>query len=393
MTENKFKKNKNKNKKDINQVLDNILIDESTRKNQIKTIISVYNSNNVTMNKKEESNKSVNTLQSSSSLNQYNSEKRNIKLILIEELSSLLSNRENCECQIIKLQNILSLKERNIENLNELKRKIKDESSAEAELGLRMVDCHGQENSNTNYNKIEKIGFNISCHDEKNDNNFDLEMEVEMETEEERLLKELNELKEKQINEKIELIKRLSKEREVSIQNIKNKLDNEENDIKIENSEIIMSLKENIHYLNSQIKGKICINDHQNIVSNLEINYKNQKYSILKSIYKLNEYADVKYNSILKNEEKISHFRKGSSSILSNLVQRKNISISNVSVNKNNTDSSLVNKSNASCKSKSLKENFKKGSINNNDNYVSNSTIAEAQDIKINAYKFMNDNI
>jgi hypothetical protein len=101
----------------------------------------------------------------------------------------------------------------------------------------------------------------------------------------------------------------------------------------------------------------------------------------------------VKYNSILKNEEKISHFRKGSSSILSNLVQRKNISISNVSVNKNNTDSSLVNKSNASCKSKSLKENFKKGSINNNDNYVSNSTIAEAQDIKINAYKFMNDNI
>lgn len=391
MTENKFKKNKNKNKKDINQVLDNILIDESTRKNQIKTIISVYNSNNVTMNKKEESNKSVNTLQSSSSLNQYNSEKRNIKLILIEELSSLLSNRENCECQIIKLQNILSLKERNIENLNELKRKIKDESSAEAELGLRMVDCHGQEN--TNYNKIEKIGLNISCHDEKNDNNFDLEMEVEMETEEERLLKELNELKEKQINEKIELIKRLSKEREVSIQNIKNKLDNEENDIKIENSEIIMSLKENIHYLNSQIKGKICINDHQNIVSNLEINYKNQKYSILKSIYKLNEYADVKYNSILKNEEKISHFRKGSSSILSNLVQRKNISISNVSVNKNNTDSSLVNKSNASCKSKSLKENFKKGSINNNDNYVSNSTIAEAQDIKINAYKFMNDNI
>lgn len=387
MTENKFKKQKNK--KDINQVLDNILIDESTRKNQIKTIISVYNSNNVNMNKKEESNKSVNTLQSSSSLNQYNSEKRNIKLILIEELSSLLSNRENCECQIIKLQNILSLKERNIENLNELRRKIKDETSAEAESSLSMVYCYGQ---NTNYNKKGKIGLNISCEDEKNNNDHDLEMEVEIETEEERLLNELNELKEKQINEKTELIKRLSKEREGSIQNIKNRLDNEENDIKIENSEIIMSLKENIHYLNSQIKGKISINDHQNIVSNLEINYKNQKYNILKSIYKLNENADVRYNSILKNEEKTSHFRKGSSSILSSLVQRKNISISNVSVNKNNTDNSQVNKNNASCKSKGLKENFQKGVINN-DNYVSNSTISEAQDIKINAYKFMNDNI
>ena len=360
MTDNPFKK-RNKTKKE----------DEST-----PIIENNYNSNLINQH----------TYSSSScSYQQFNTEKQNNYQLLREEYNILKQNYDNCLKQRESLQKIKEQKIKSIENISSIKQKIIEESK---EI-VNIENKHSFKNKNEKQDEITKI---------KSENEITLK----------------------------HLIDKLEKDREDKIQTVKLKLNQEENEFKNENNEIINSLVSQLNLLTIQNNSKIPIEEHKAIINGL-INKQNEERNIYSTeisklkenlINKLKQLNSNTVNSTLSESNLTGNIKPKSkhSSTLKQPHLKLNISNNWDQEETNNNEITqekqevkvklpyhnlqkktqavsniqVKNKKNLTLNNLQL-DQIKQNSFNPIDNYISNSTTAEAQNIKTTKYKFLND--
>jgi hypothetical protein len=362
MTDNPFKK-RNKPKKE-EEVINNI---ENN-----------YNSNLV--------NQQQHTYSSSSySYQQFNTEKQNNYQLLRDEYSILKLNYDNCLNQRESLKKIKEQKIKSIENISSIKQKIIEE------------------NKEIFNNEVKQ---SIKKENDKQD--------------------EITRIKHENALYLKNVINKHENERANQIQSLKLKLNQEENDLRKENNEIIQSLMSQLNKLSVEYSNKISIEEHKSILNNLTIKQNEEKSNYFNEISKLKDILIIKLKQLNSNtvnstvsENNLTGNIKPKSKHSSNLKQPNlKLNISNnwdqeetnndeiteekqenklkppyQKLQKKNqavTNIQVKNKKNLTLNNLQL-DQVKQNSFNPIDNYISNSTTAEAQNIKTTKYKFLND--